>query len=312
MLDAGKICIQLIGGFAMQKKKLQTAFSTRQFMYSEDFEVYYYSDQPLKAVSPHAHDYYEFYFFLEGNVDIHVEDKSYHIKEGDFLLIPPHVTHYPVFLDHTTPYRRFILWISTKYCSRLMESSLEYGYLPQYVTTTHNYSFSNDVITFNQIQSQIFALIEEVKGSRFGRNAMISLQVDALLLYLNRLVYEKSHIAGASSHKELHAALCDFISHHLEEDLSLERLEKEFYVSRYYISHTFKDNIGISLHQYISKKRLEACRSAIAGGAPVSATYELYGFGDYSAFFRAFKKEYGLSPKEYSDMFTLRSQSQES
>ena len=56
-------------------------------MYSEDFEVYYYSDLPLKAVSPHTHNYYEFYFFLEGNVDIHVEDKTYHIKNGDFLII---------------------------------------------------------------------------------------------------------------------------------------------------------------------------------------------------------------------------------
>lgn len=296
----------------MQKSRLQTAFSARQFMYSEDFEVYYYSDQPLKAVSPHAHDYYEFYFFLEGNVDIHVEDKSYHIKGGDFLLIPPHATHYPVFLDHTTPYRRFILWISTKYCSRLMESSLEYGYLPQYVATTHNYSFSNDVITFNHIQSQIFALIEEVKGARFGRNAMISLQVNSLLLYLNRLIYEKNHIADSSGQKELPLLLCDFISHHLEEDLSLERLEKEFFVSRYYISHIFKDAIGISLHQYITKKRLQACRSAISSGASISATYELYGFGDYSAFFRAFKKEYGLSPKEYSDMSIPRSQSPES
>lgn len=289
----------------MQKKELQTAFSTRQFMYSEDFEVYYYSDQPLKAVHPHAHDYYELYFFLEGNVDIHVEDKIYHIKHGDFLLIPPHVTHYPVFRDHTTPYRRFILWISTAYCSRLMKSSLDYGYLMQYVTTTHNYSFSNDVITFNHIQSQIFALIEEVKSSRFGRKAQITLQVNSLLLYLNRLIYERNHVAGNMPQKELHIALCDFINHHLEEDLSLERLEKEFFVSKYYISHTFKDNIGLSLHQYINKKRLQACKAAISGGAPINSTYELYGFGDYSSFFRAFKKEYGLSPKEYRDMSTL-------
>ena len=73
----------------MHKKDLQTTFSTRQFMYSEDFEVYYYSDLPLKAVSPHTHNYYEFYFFLEGNVDIHVEDKTYHIKNGDFPTCDP-------------------------------------------------------------------------------------------------------------------------------------------------------------------------------------------------------------------------------
>ncbi|MBO5144050.1 MAG: AraC family transcriptional regulator [Lachnospiraceae bacterium] len=49
-------------------------------------------------------------------------------------------------------------------------------------------------------------------------------------------------------------------------------------------------------------KRLQACRSAILSGASITYIYELYGFRDYSAFFRAFKKEYGISPKEYRDI----------
>ena len=236
----------------MHKKELQTAFSTRQYMYSKDFEIYYYNDQPLNAVSPHTHNYYEFYFFLEGNVTIYVEGKPHPIKAGDFLLIPPDVEHYPVFLDNTTPYRRFILWISTDYCNRLMQASLDYVFLMQYVTTTHQYLFSNDVIAFNQLQSQIYALIEEVKGSRFGKDAQVSLQVNTLILHLNRMIYERNHTAGNSRSKDLHHAICDYITAHLDEDLSLERLEKEFFVSKYYISHTFKDNIGLPLHQYIT------------------------------------------------------------
>lgn len=49
-------------------------------------------------------------------------------------------------------------------------------------------------------------------------------------------------------------------------------------------------------------KRLQTCRSAILSGASITYIYELYGFRDYSAFFRAFKKEYGISPKEYRDI----------
>ena len=46
------------------RKKLQTAFQPRQYMLSQDFELYYYEDRALPNVDLHTHDYYEFCFFL--------------------------------------------------------------------------------------------------------------------------------------------------------------------------------------------------------------------------------------------------------
>ncbi len=46
----------------------------------------------------------------------------------------------------------------------------------------------------------------------------------------------------------------DYIEEHLDEELTLEKLAGEFFVSKYYIAHIFKENIGLSIHQYIMKK----------------------------------------------------------
>lgn len=287
-----------------KKTELQTAFSTRQYMLSKDFEIYYYCDLKPSHVKSHSHDYYEFYFFLEGDVTLHVDQNHYQINPGDFLLIPPGTSHHPEFTDSQVPYRRIVLWISQEYCHRLLEASPDYIYLMQYVATTHNYLFANDLITFNSIQSLIFQLIDEIKNERFGKNAQISLQINQLILFLNRTIYNRYNSGHQKNPKELYMTICDYIDLHLDADLSLDILEQEFYISKFHISHAFKDNIGISLHQYITKKRLQACKDAIVSGQPIVSVYELFGYHDYSNFYRAFKKEFGMSPKEYQTLYS--------
>lgn len=282
----------------MKKQELITPFSGRQYMFSEDFELYYYSDMPGKAVASHTHDYYEFYFFLEGYVKIHIENTECVIHPGDFLVIPPGIHHNPEFMDTQTPYRRFVLWLSKDYCNRLMNASLDYGYLLQHVVTTHTFRYENDVVSFNDIQARLFNITDEIKGNRFGKDAKISLEINDLLLTLNRMVYERNSYGLQRGSARLSTSVSEYIETHLEDDLSLDRLEREFFVSRYHISHAFKEDMGISIHRYIQMKRLEACRKAIRAGTPVTRAYTLYGFTDYSAFYRAFKQAFGISPKE--------------
>lgn len=281
------------------KKNLQSAFHTRQYMLSKDFEIYYYSDYYLSKVESHTHNYYEFYFFLEGNVDMIIEGDVFSMHPGDLVLIPPKIRHHAEIRNQELPYRRFVFWISREYCKRLLELSPDYVYLMQHVEVAGDYVFSNDIITFNTIQSKVFALIDEMRSNRFGRDARISLCVNDLILHLNRIVHERNYPRSEKEDKNLYQSLVEYIEKNLEGNLSLEHLAEVFYVSKYHIAHTFKDHTGLSIHQYITKKRLTACREAILGGSEITQAYLMFGFGDYSSFYRAFKKEYGISPREF-------------
>lgn len=275
---------------------LKSEFTRRQQMIREDFELYYYSDPYLDPVQPHSHSCYEIYFFLEGNVKMQAKDRM-DLLPGDFLVIPPETLHYPVFGSWEEPYRRIVLWVSSGLWKELQEKSPCFGWLERQ-SAQGEYRFSCSPLEAGRIQNRIFELIEEMRSDHYGREMEQRLLLERLLLSLNRMIYEKKY-PQAHGKQSIFERICGYVEMNLSGELTLDRIAGEFYLSKYHIAHLFKENSGMSLHQYILKKRLEACRGRLAEETPISQVYTLCGFRDYSSFFRAFRKEYGMSPKEY-------------
>jgi len=284
-------------------ENLQTKYHTCQYRLSKDFEIYYYNDRNFSKADLHTHDYFEFYFFIEGDISTQIGNKVYPVKPFDIMLIPPRIAHRLIIHNIEKPYRRFVFWISQDYYNHLLGISADYSYLIDYVQSTCSYIFHNDHTTFNGIQARARRLIEELRTEHFGKETQISLCVNELIMHLNRIHYDNTHPQKRKAEdNSLYRKLILYIEGHLENDLSLEALAKVFYVSKYHIAHVFKENLGMSIHQYVTKKRLTLCREAMLGDIGISEAYQMFGFGDYSSFFRAFKKEYGISPRDFLDM----------
>jgi len=287
------------------KNTLRTNFSSRQYMLSKDFEIYYYSDIKFPNVDSHTHDYYEFYFFLEGDVSMHIGGHHFHLQPGDIIVIPPDISHHIVSHNWNTPYRRFVFWVSRDYLDSIVSTSSDYSYILSRAIRKKLFVYHNDIFNFNLVQSRLFRILEEVHGDRFGKLSKIDIEIRDLLLHLNRLAYEQNAPGKLREKAKLYERLVTYIDAHPEEDLTLDYLASVFFVSKYHIAHIFKENLGISIHQYITKKRLAICRDALMGDASITETFLLNGFKDYSSFYRAFKKEYGLSPKEYKEIHRI-------
>ena len=241
------------------------------------------------------------YFFLSGNVTYEIEGKEYALQYGDSLFIPPNTSHRPVFHSGKESYQRFVLWISQEYYNSLCAWSPEFSYTFRYVSESKNYRLSMDCIPFQDLQGKLLNLLEEIHGSQPFHQLSAKLQIHSFLLFINHLTYQKLHQEPLSYESALYLNLCNYINSHLEENLSLDQLAAFFYSSKYHISHVFKEHMGISLHQYILKKRLGASKNAILSGIPLNELCHRCGFKDYTSFYRAFKKEFGLSPKEFRE-----------
>lgn len=91
----------------------------------------------------------------------------------------------------------------------------------------------------------------------------------------------------------------EYISQHLTEDLSLKKLEEEFFISGEHISREFKKSTGVTLHSYITHARIDLSKKYLLQGLSVRDVCQLCGFSSYNHFFQMFKKECGMTPMEY-------------
>lgn len=151
------------------------------------------------------------------------------------------------------------------------------------------------------LTQQLLSLPEET--FRFAIDLLEESTIQMFLaLVLKACAMEDPHRAKMNRKQENRLSLDDvfvYIHAHLTEEITLEQLEQEFYVSRHHLIREFKKRTGQTVHSYIVKARLDLCRKYIEQGYSISEVYRMGGFGGYNHFFRAFKQAYGITPKEY-------------
>ena len=89
-----------------------------------------------------------------------------------------------------------------------------------------------------------------------------------------------------------------YVNEHLFEPISVQTVGNAFYCSTSQVAKLFRQTTGASLWEYVTVKRMLAARAMLQRGDPASTVCYATGYSDYSAFYRAYKKKFGCSPRE--------------
>ncbi|MCR4673626.1 MAG: helix-turn-helix domain-containing protein [Lachnospiraceae bacterium] len=264
----------------------------------DDIESYHPSSEK-QPIQLHHHDFYEVYYFISGNVDYLVENKTYHLHPGDLLLMSPLELHQPVFREDSGIYERIVLWIDGKKLSELSNSEISFLSCfkqSQSDTDAHLYHIKEEK------QKTLQYFLDELISTTQADNKYSSLIANSLLTMLLCNFHKlASQDSNAKDHRRMSVQIAncvDYINMNLDKNLSLDLLAKECFISKQHLLRTFKEAMGFSVHQYIQKKRLLMARQYMQNGDSPKEAAMKCGFSDYSVFYRAYRKEYGKSPSK--------------
>ncbi|MBQ8922405.1 MAG: helix-turn-helix domain-containing protein [Oscillospiraceae bacterium] len=99
-------------------------------------------------------------------------------------------------------------------------------------------------------------------------------------------------------------AVLDYISDHLHERILITDLAEAVSRTAPYLSRMFKQEMGMPVSEYISRKKIEAAANMLQFSDFSALDISNYlGFSSQSYFIKLFRRQIGLTPKEYRSRF---------
>ena len=259
---------------------------------------------PKEARNLHSHNYFQIYYIISGKVTHYLENSTAELTPGDIMILPPNQPHYietpagevdffmlsfmPGYFQNVKEANKlildFLLYLQTESAEKI-EPKVSLSYEDTIFTKT----------LFNRI-------IAEFSGSKTGKAELIKEIVSVLLSLFARVYFEEN--AGALVAKEnrqfvMHSI--EYIKNHFDEEITLSEIAHRSAMSKTCFCTIFNSIVGMPFKEYLNRYRIERAAELIALGEKASVAGNCCGYGDFSTFYRNFKKYMGMSPSEFAN-----------
>ena len=291
---AGKPAVDAISESAAETAA--ETFSRKAGYLKEHHRFFHLRDTAGQERDFHFHDFDKIVILLSGRVDYAVENELYTLHPWEILLVRHHTIHKAI-IDKTVPYERIIVYLNEDYYASV---------LPETDLTNCFAEADGSLRRLLLPGRERLTEIREVLG-RYEKQAAESGPLSAALcetllmqlLLLLRMVTGDGTTGSPRRYEKKIEQTLSYIDSHLTSPLTVEEIASEAYLSKYHFMRLFRESTGTTVHAYVRQRRLLNAAQLIREGVSAAEAAEKSGFEDYTVFYRAFRKSFGVTPSEF-------------
>lgn len=252
----------------------------------------------------HFHPFYEIYILLDGKAQHIIEGQIYEIEEFDIVFLKPYQLHKSAYYKNTSCTRLILSFDIAFFEINFPEAAKEIHSL--FVKKTPIYRFSD------AIKDELISRFNAMYIASKDKTATIDfLMTSYFMQFFTQMVSlkEKNTYSSNQSQNEESASqtsiqkiqdIVSYIHQNYANELTLEFLADNFYISQHYLSRKFKQVTQFSVVNYIQQTRVKRAQELLLNtDLRVTRIMELCGFGSLSQFNRVFSSIALIPPSEY-------------
>lgn len=241
----------------------------------------------------HTHPFTELFYVVDGKGEFNIQGQRFPVKPNDFVIINPQVEHTEL-SSPDEPLEYIVLGIN----------GLSFSNLTPVSEGGHPFSFFNLRDEQKDILRYLNAMVQEATSQSMSYELVCHNLLEILLIKILRHQHFDLEVGKQSkATKDI-----SFIKHYLEtyyhESIQLEDLASMTHLSRFYISHSFKKEIGMSPMEYLIDIRIKESKILLrTTNYSISQVADIVGFTTPTYFSKQFRKSTGISPTDYREQY---------
>lgn len=246
--------------------------------------TYHFTDHA--KIWRHWHEYLEIIYLVRGNFTLKSDNNIFNVSDGDIIVFNPFEVHESVLLSPENEYFVFIVPPEFLQCCQEGQTLL----------------FESIIKNSNECKNAIKKAAEHSESSNENSAFLLNSEIFRFLFFAAKdfSCIKSKPAEYIEKNKHMVEDIKNRISYCYAEPINIELLASAFFVSVSHLQHTFKQQTGMSIIDYINKTRIENSKRLLRETQlHVSVIAEKVGIADYNYFSRVFRKYEGISPTQY-------------